>query len=513
MRACVPRPRPETVTDVLGEPYLAETLELPPDEEGAVVATLVHRAAAGPTTKAVLHVHGFADYFFQTEYAEWWTERGYDFYALDLRKYGRSLRPHQTPNYVTDLREYYAELDEAWQRITERDGHTEVVALRALDRRPGRPASGPTSAGPAELTGLVLNSPWLDLQGSALLRVVGTPVLKQLGAPPADARDQAHVTGLYGRSLHRDHEGEWDFDLLWKPIESFTVYAGWLRAIREGHAALHRGLDLPCPVLVLSSGRSALPEEMGEDVHGTDIVLDVEQIRRWATAYGPHVTYVAVEGARHDVVLSRAEPRARGYDAVQTWLSAWVDPPSAVPPLTPPVEPVETTAAPLGSTRVPPLRTSRQARWTVGHLLPAKPADISTSSMGGSRGTGADHRRSSLSRPPQPAPGRPAARRFGHLDKLDGRWSLPASARRRDRSRPPPVEPVETTAAHVGPHRRCRLRTSRQARWAVGRSQPRASPAPRGTGADHRRSSLSRPPQPTRPDRPGASLRTSRQAR
>ena len=117
----------ESVTDVLGEPYLAETIPLPPDDEGEVVATLVRRTAAGPTTKAVLHLHGFADYFFQTGYADWWAERGYDFYALDLRKYGRSLRPHQTPNYVTDLRDYYPEIDEAWQRVTERDGHTDVV--------------------------------------------------------------------------------------------------------------------------------------------------------------------------------------------------------------------------------------------------------------------------------------------------------------------------------------------------------------------------------------------------
>ena len=142
----------ESVTDVLGEPYLAETIPLPPDDEGEVVATLVRRTAAGPTTKAVLHVHGFADYFFQTGYAEWWAERGYDFYALDLRKHGRSLRPHQTPNYVTDLRDYFPEIDEAWHRVTERDGHTEVVisahstggleiALWADDRRPaGWPA-------------------------------------------------------------------------------------------------------------------------------------------------------------------------------------------------------------------------------------------------------------------------------------------------------------------------------------------------------------------------------------
>ena len=316
----------ETVTDVLGEPYLAETIPLPPDDEGEVVATLVRRTAAGPTTKAVLHLHGFADYFFQTGYADWWAERGYDFYALDLRKYGRSLLPHQTPNYITDLRDYYPEIDAAWQRVTERDGHTDVVisahstgglvvGLWADDRRP------------AQLVGAVMNSPWLDLQGSALLRVVGTPILKQVGSRQPRREIRRHVTGLYTRSLHRDHEGEWDFNLLWKPIESFTVYAGWLRAVREGHARQHRGLELNCPVLVLSSGRSALPEEMGEEVHGTDIVLDVAQIRRWATAYGRHVTYLAVEGARHDVVLSREEPRRAAYDAISTWMTAWVDPP------------------------------------------------------------------------------------------------------------------------------------------------------------------------------------------
>jgi alpha-beta hydrolase superfamily lysophospholipase len=316
----------ETTVDVLGEPYLAETIPLPPDDEGEVVATLVRRPAAGTTTKAVLHLHGFADYFFQTEYAEWWADRGYDFYALDLRKYGRSLRPHQTPNYITDLTDYYPEMDAAWQRITERDGHSDVVisahstgglvvGLWADDRRP------------AGLTGAVMNSPWLDLQGSALLRVVGTPILKQLGARQPKREIKRHVTGLYTRSLHRDHEGEWDFDLLWKPIESFTVYAGWLRAVREGHARQHRGLELPCPVLVLSSGRSAVPAEMGDEVHGTDIVLDVAQIRRWATAYGRHVTYVAVEGARHDVVLSREAPRRAAYDAISTWMTAWVDPP------------------------------------------------------------------------------------------------------------------------------------------------------------------------------------------
>ena len=64
---------------------------------------------------------------------------------------------------------------------------------------------------------------------------------------------------------------------------------------------------------------------MGEDVHSHDIVLDVAQIRRWATASGRHVTYVAVAGARHDVVLSLPAPRAAAYDELGRWLGAYVD--------------------------------------------------------------------------------------------------------------------------------------------------------------------------------------------
>ena len=91
--------------DVLGPDYRVETISLPPDSEGAVVATLVSLEPEHPNGRAVLHVHGFADYFFHTEYARWWADRGYAFYALDLRKYGRGLREHHTPNKVADQRE------------------------------------------------------------------------------------------------------------------------------------------------------------------------------------------------------------------------------------------------------------------------------------------------------------------------------------------------------------------------------------------------------------------------
>ncbi|WP_340538399.1 alpha/beta hydrolase [Nocardioides sp. GXZ039] len=311
-------------TDLLGEPWVAETIGLPPDAEGPVVATLVSRRAERPNGRAVLYVHGFADYFFQTEYAQWWLDRGYDFYAIDLRKYGRSIRPHQTPTYVDDVRTYFAEIDLAWWRIAERDGHDEIVLS-------GHSTGGLIAALWAdarrapELIGVVLNAPWLDLQGPAWLRSAPAGrMIDRIGRRTPMRELKRNVSGVYGRSLHRDLDGEWDYDLTWKPVESYPVRFGWLRAIRRAQAELHAGLSVPVPVLVLSSATTVHPPEFGAEAYSNDIVLDVPQIRHWATSIGPHVTYVAVEGAMHDVILSQPKVRAGVYDQLDRWVGAYL---------------------------------------------------------------------------------------------------------------------------------------------------------------------------------------------
>jgi alpha-beta hydrolase superfamily lysophospholipase len=309
--------------DVLGAPYVARTLQLKPDFEGEVVATLVHRPADGPSTgKAVLHVHGFADYFFQTVAADFWCNRGYDFYALDLRKYGRSLRPHQTPNYVDDLSTYYEELDQAYEAISANYRHIVLsahstggltVPIWATDRN-------------LRINGMVLNAPWLDMQGPAVFRSVAMPAIQRFGARRPLQEIPRKVSGFYARSIHRDFEGEWDFNLDWKPLQSWPVYAGWVRAIREGQARVAAGLEVPAPVLVLSSSRTGRPASVIDPVvHSTDIVLDVEQIRRRAPLLGRHVTLAQVDGALHDVTLSRPAVRKVVFEELATFLSAYVD--------------------------------------------------------------------------------------------------------------------------------------------------------------------------------------------
>jgi len=311
--------------DVLGEPYRARTLHLRDDFEGPVTATLVHRPARASTGRAVLHVHGFADYFFQTATADYWVERGYDFYALDLRKYGRSLHAHQTPNFVADLSSYYEELDRAWDLVTAEHEHVVVS---------GHSTGGLTA--PLWLhdrriapLGVVLNSPWLAMQGDPVTRTVLMPAVGALGRRQPLRAIPRKVKGYYARSLHADHEGEWPFDLALKPLESFPVYAGWLRAIRSGHARVAAGLDVQAPILVLTSARSGHPASMDSpDVRTTDIVLDVEQIRRRAPLLGHHVTNVMVDGALHDVTLSATPVRDRVFAEVDRFLGAYVDTPA-----------------------------------------------------------------------------------------------------------------------------------------------------------------------------------------
>lgn len=320
--------------DLLGDGYEQTTFDLGPDPdgEGGVVATLVRYRPAGtpPGRRAVLYVHGFTDYFFQTHLAEHFHGLGYDFFALDLRKCGRSRRPGQTPHYVSDLALYDLELDRALETVRDevRGGPVVFVGhstgglilpmwLDRLNRRPG----GCAAAGAA---GLILNSPWFDLQGPWYVRNVGTVAIRTVGRFKATLELKQPPIDVYGRTLHRDHGGEWDYDLEWKPLRGFGVTFGWLRAVRRAQAVLHRGLDIGVPSLILRSKATHYSMRLTERSQVSDLVLDVRQIARWAGCLGDRTTIVPIEGARHDVFLSRPEPRAEALGEVDQWLG-WLE--------------------------------------------------------------------------------------------------------------------------------------------------------------------------------------------
>ena len=107
---------------ILGEGYVAHRLELGEDEEGPLIATLLHREPADGTPGSVgaddekppiLLMHGWSDYIFHRDLMEHLGQRGHDVWGLDLRKYGRSLLPGQTATAVDHLNRYDQEIGRA----------------------------------------------------------------------------------------------------------------------------------------------------------------------------------------------------------------------------------------------------------------------------------------------------------------------------------------------------------------------------------------------------------------
>jgi alpha-beta hydrolase superfamily lysophospholipase len=283
--------------DALLAGFQALELRFPDDYDGPVSATLVRLPAGGASRGAVLYVHGFADYFFQRHMAERFAAEGYAFYALDLRKHGRSLRPHQHPNFCKSVSEYYAEITRAIEEIGEPvllAGHSTgglVCALYAHE-----------SEGRGAVRALWLNSPFFDWRlpdwkltqlrvGAAIGRFF--PFLK----------DESTLREDYVNSLLDER---WEFDLKLKPPRGFPIYYGWLGAISDAHAKVQRGLKLACPVLSMHSDEA-------------DIVLDWRDMAKWSRLLGEKVTVLAFPGAMHDLVLSRPPIR----DEVFRQLFAW----------------------------------------------------------------------------------------------------------------------------------------------------------------------------------------------
>lgn len=153
--APAPAPTDAWGPDVLGPGFEARTLELLPDEEDdGAVATLVRHVPASdpaalpgtPTTPtfALLYLHGWNDYFFQTELARQISRLGGAFYALDLRRYGRSLREGQMPGWITSLTDYDEEITWPWRPSAPSAVGRPTSSCAGTPPADSPPACGPT---------------------------------------------------------------------------------------------------------------------------------------------------------------------------------------------------------------------------------------------------------------------------------------------------------------------------------------------------------------------------------
>ena len=351
---------PKVSTDILGEPWVARRIDVALNEAAAPSAdhaVLVHQRGAAPAAgtqaaprheRAVLYLHGRNDYFFQTHLADAFLQAGYEFYALDLRTCGRAGIGHPSPHDVRDLRIHDEEISEALRIIRSEHGH-DVVVLNGHSTG-GLQAVIWAADHPGTVEALVLNSPWLQLNASGLIRSYGSAYVdvlsrrsperiidnpaeakarKRLAAEAASAPspDGAEAGGsgpveadLYVRVLHRRWGGEWDWDLRLKPSPAFPVRAGFLAGIRRLQREVRHGLGIEAPVLVCCSTTSSGPEASPEEALHSDIVLSVDQIIERAAFLGTDVTVRQIPGGVHDLALSPSPAREEYLATVTDWL-------------------------------------------------------------------------------------------------------------------------------------------------------------------------------------------------
>lgn len=282
-------------------------------------ATLVRATNNPPSARrAVLYIHGFTDYFFQTHMAAAYRAEGYAFYALDLHAYGRSLSEGERPNFCRHVQEYYPELEAAILAIKAAGAEQLVVnahstggLITCLYAHEGNERRA--------IDALFLNSPFFDFPVARAERLLLNGAVK-LGKLFPHFAVKRGLPSLYAKTIYREFRGEWDYNTRLKPPHGFPLYAGWVRAIVKGQERVQQGLNIACPVLVMHSARSLRALTWTDEATRADIVLDVEHMRRYSPGLGEEVTVEEIDGGLHDLVLSSAPVRRKLFATLFDWL-------------------------------------------------------------------------------------------------------------------------------------------------------------------------------------------------
>lgn len=371
--------------DVLGPNFEQLTLDLPSGSLATLVRYVGNAPQWPPSALAgadILYVHGWSDYFFQHELAEFWHRAGANFYALDLRNYGRSLRPGLLPGYITSLTEYDADIAAALAAMGRSGATEEVMAVPAAAQDPdqhsfelafleearhrlsaafdalaGRDQPAPAaperfasykepgerplvllghSTGglilslwaarhPGAASAVVLNSPWLEFQASEVGRAMMSPLIQARAWFRPIAPLPGLDPGFYTRAVSKKYDGEWDYEPDWRPDRGFPFTPSSLNAVFQGQAQVARGLGLQVPVLVMLSDKSYLQPKWSATALAADVVLNVDIVANRAVDLGNLVTLHRLPGAFHDVFLSPGGIRAQAYAGMGRWVEAVLD--------------------------------------------------------------------------------------------------------------------------------------------------------------------------------------------
>ncbi len=288
--------------------------------DGPCRSTIVRHKKQPTGRKGFLYIHGFNDYFFQKEMGDRFVDSGYHFYAVDLRRYGRSLEPWQWPCNIRSVHEYFNDIDSALAQMR-RDGITDITLG-------GHSTGGLTVSLFAAVKGaragvcrVVTDSPFYDWNFPAVTRNFTIPVAAFFGGMLKNVKiKQGHCDG-YAYSLLKEFHGEWTYDTVWKKIYSPDVTLSWIRAIDKAQGELNKkGKNIVVPLLVMHSSRKIEGCGWTPEFQTGDAVLDPEMIASTAVKLGHTREVATIDSGLHDLILSREDVRDAAYDTIFSFI-------------------------------------------------------------------------------------------------------------------------------------------------------------------------------------------------
>ncbi|MCV2401621.1 alpha/beta hydrolase [Marinomonas sp. C2222] len=313
--------------DHLGDSFVARTFKQP---SPVIHTTLIHHIANPNADKAILYIHGYTDYFFQAGLAEYFISLGYRFYAIDLRGYGRSIRPYRPPTWCESISEYIDDLDLALATIKQ-DGIAETIVLahstgalisaNYLAKKQQAPSlDNDDKQTLSTVTGLIFNSPFLALPFSPQqIKWLKKPVKAIVSSFPSGVI-KTNKPIVYAKSLHSQFEGEWDYRLDWKPENGFGLSLHWLNEIIRAQEWLATQ-TLNIPTLLCRSEVSTISKKSVGDMQQGDGVLHVESMEEAVKNTFDNLTIKVIPKGFHDLYLSK-EPAQQAYlQTMSDWLT------------------------------------------------------------------------------------------------------------------------------------------------------------------------------------------------
>ena len=235
-------------------------------------AAVLRRRSARPGRRAVMYVHCRGDSFAPEDLVGWYTDRGFHFYAADLREVGADERPGGDANQAAqDLGDCFTCLDAAATHVREVDAIDTMVVS-------------------AHGAGAVIAALWCHARR---------------GSRPADALVLASPSWATAPS--------WPEWARRSPARSAPLLVGARRRLR-------RGLDIACPVLVMcpAAGWNA------PGGAGGLLVPRALTLRRATMRLGEHVTWLKLAGGLPGQALPEGAGRRRVFDELGRWLSAYL---------------------------------------------------------------------------------------------------------------------------------------------------------------------------------------------